>query len=188
MSIVEDWLRMCFGKEPSISHTWTTADTGYVKSEDPMVLKDICDSVIADPDFAPVKDSTGHVCKTFCNCGARRVAQALECREFDDLNLDAEAMIDIMEKNASGRWRKVDGVIFSANAIAGKLGFACMRAKQLRELHAHIASGYPAPMVMSGSLGHLVPAVANVGQTNKEEAESLAFPPADGEATYFVYS
>lgn len=146
-----------------------------------MKLKEICDSVMAEQDLAP----SGGV--THCNQGARRIAQAMGCDEFDDMELTAEDMGKIMDANASGKWLKVIGATATVNALQGRLGFAFMSAERLKEPHAHIAAIYPAPMQFSGSLGIEVPMVANVGKANVEEKESMAFPPADGEPDYYVY-
>lgn len=151
-----------------------------------MSLKEILDEIIADPTLAPEK--VNGVLVTHCNQGARRAAQALGCHEFDDENLTAEDMGEIMDANASGKWLKVIGSTATVHALNGGLAFAFMSAEKLKEKHAHIATIYPLSMQMSGSLGKEVPCVANVGKTDAEEKESLAFPPADGEPDYFCWT
>ncbi len=143
-------------------------------------LKEACDDVIADPSLEP----GGGV--THCNEGARRVAQALGCNDFDDESLLADDMCDIMA--AGGRWTRVDGQQATDHALAGGLAFAAMSSHRLGEAHGHIAAIYPAPLEYSGSLARLVPFVANVGKQDREEKVSAAFPVSKGEPDYFTYS
>jgi hypothetical protein len=145
-------------------------------------LKEACDRVITDPALAP-----GHGV-THCNEGARIVARAMGCREFDGEGLLADDMVRIMDSNDSGRWMSVDGPSFSAHAMNGGLGFAAMSSSRLGEAHGHIAAGYPAPMQESGSLGKAVPMVANVGRQEGEEKVSKAFPVSLGEPDYYIWS
>lgn len=143
-------------------------------------LQYICDEVIADPALEPV----GGI--TFCNEGARRVAQALGCPDFDDEGLLADDMCDIMA--AGGRWTRVEGGEATDHALSGGLAFAAMSSSRLGEAHGHIAAIYPAPMEYSGSLARLVPMVANVGKQDREEKVSAAFPVSKGEPDYFIWS
>ena len=150
-----------------------------------MGLKEICDDVISDPSLEP-RDGVTH-----CNAGALRTAQAMDCHEFDrpdgEEPMIADEMYTVMSLNRSGRWQKVDGEDFSAHALDGGLGYAALPSALLHEEHGHIATGYPAPMQYSGSLGKNVPVVANVGGKDAEEKESLAFPVEYGEPDYFIY-
>ncbi len=143
------------------------------------LLKDACDEVIADPALEP----GGGV--THCNEGARRVAQALGCTDFDDENLLADDMVDIMAGGVG--WIRVEGDAATAHALNGGLAFAAMSSSRLGEAHGHIATIYPAPMEYSGSLARLVPFVANVGKQDREEKVSAAFPVSKGEPDYFVW-
>lgn len=142
-------------------------------------LKEACDDVIADWSLQPTAGVT------HCNEGARRVAKALGCNEFDYVNLLADDMIEIME--LGGRWKKVDGEAATAYALRGGLAFAAMSSIRLNEAHGHIAAIYPAPMQYSGSLGKDVPMVANVGKQDAEEKVSKAFPVALGEPDYYCW-
>jgi hypothetical protein len=152
--------------------------------KDPARLKAACDAVIKDPALAP--RLAGGVMTTYCNVGAIRVANARGCRELDGLMADDQ--YKVMAANALGTWRKAaSGAEASLWAQQGGLAFAAMTGKMLGEEHGHIAAIYPAPMQMSGSLGHPVPIVANVGKTNAQEKESLAFPVAKGEPDYFIH-
>lgn len=150
-----------------------------------MTLKEACEAILADPHLLPQQISGKLV--THCNQGARFVAQALGCHEFDDLNMDAEAMGRLMEANASGKWQKVGGAAATVNALRGRLGFAFMSAEKLKDAHAHIATIYPAPMEMSGSLTKEVPLAANIGKENVIGKVSKFFPVALGEPDYFVF-
>lgn len=152
-------------------------------------LKQACDAVIADPQMRPTIDpATKKVLVTHCNQGARRVAQAMGCRELDDLNLTAEAMGQLILKNLSGAWASVGGPEAAAWAAQGGLAFAFMSAVALEEAHAHIATVYPAPMGYSGSLGRNVPYCANIGKQDAEELVTAAFPVSKGEPHYFTWT
>lgn len=161
-------------------------------SDQGALLKEACDMVIHDPDLAPEVDHVANkVTKTHCNEGALLVAQAMGCAEFDVPAgvdpLTADQMVSLMISNESGRWRLADGAAATIHALDGGLGFAAMSSSQLKELHGHICAVYPVGMGMSGSLGHDVPYVANVGTCQAEEKSSQAFPPSKGEASYFIY-
>ncbi len=143
------------------------------------LLMEACDAVIADPALEP---SAGI---THCNEGARRVAQAMGCSDFDDANLLADDLISIM--NAGGLWQRVDGQEASEHALLGGLAFAALSSARLEETHGHIAAIYPAEMEYSGSLARIVPMVANVGKQDREEKVSAAFPVSKGEPDYFIW-
>lgn len=149
-------------------------------------LKAACDSVIRNPALRPLPGVT------HCNAGALETAHAAGCAEFDrpagEEPMLADEMYALMATNESHRWEQVDGEAATDHALEGGLAYAALPSTRLHEVHGHIATIYPAPMQMSGSLGKLVPVVANVGVTDAEEKESLAFPVADGEADYFIWS
>lgn len=148
-------------------------------------LKAACDAVMADPKLQPIKDQYGDIVTTFCNMGAMRIAFAMGCEELQGLTADQQH--SAMTANQSGKWTRLDRVSVTAHALHGGLAFAAMSSKQLGEAHGHIAAIYPATMQMSGSLGHEVPVVANVGVQDVAEKESMAFPVAKGEPDYFAY-
>ena len=150
------------------------------------VLKAACDEVIADESLQPVKDAAGKIIETHCNFGAARVAEAMGCGELSGHNADEQ--YQIMSSNASGRWKKVSGSEATIHALDGGLAFAALPSHRLEEAHGHIAAIYPAGMQWSGSLGQDVPMVANVGKLDAEERASQAFPVAEGEPDYFVWS
>lgn len=152
-----------------------------------MTIKEICTKVLADPNLQPEKDERGWIKKTKCNIAARMIAQELGCTEFDNKNLTAEDMGQIMIKNESGKWEQAGGAKATAHALAGGLGFAFMSKALLADEHAHIAAVYPSPEGFSGSLGKTVPMVCNVGKVNKEEPSSQAFPVSKGEADYYIW-
>lgn len=144
------------------------------------ILKSICDEVINDPLLQP------HDGETFCNLGARKVAQSLNCHDFDDLSLHADQMISIME--SSIRWQKVNGSDATIHALGGGLAFAALTSEALGEKRGHIAAVYPVGMQRSGSYSCDVPLVANVGRLNGEEKVSQAFPPSRGMPLFFIWS
>lgn len=148
-------------------------------------LKTACDKVLADPALVAKKDSDGKILTTFCNMGAKRIANAMGCDELDGLVADEQ--YKVMIANKSGTWAKVDGAAATEFAMEGGLAFAILPGKRLDAAHGHIAVIYPSPMQWSGSLGKEVPMVANVGVKNIVEKESMAFPPSKGEADYFCW-
>lgn len=149
-------------------------------------LKAACDAAIADPKLQPIADpNTGAIIETHCNFGAMRIAHALGCDELQGFMADDQYRI--MEQNRSGLWYKVGGPMAAGLAQQGQLVFAAMTSVMLGEAHGHIAACYPAPMVLSGSLGRMVPVVCNIGRKDVEEPESWAFPVAKGEADYFAW-
>ena len=153
-------------------------------SDDPAaVLKAACDAVIADPDLAPKR--VKGILVTHCNEGAEKVAEAMGCTELSGYMADEQ--YQIMSGNESGKWKKVSGSEATIYALGGVLVFAALPSQRLGEAHGHIAAVYPVGMQWSGSLGRDVPVVANVGVNDVAEKDSLAFPPADGEADYFKW-
>lgn len=144
------------------------------------ILKEVCDRIIHDPKLAP------GVGVTHCNEGARIVAQALRCPEFDDESLLADDMYNLMKSGP--RWAKVTGSDATIHALGGGLAFAALSSHRLGEAHGHLACIYPVGMQYSGSFKKDVPMVANVGRQNGEEKVSQAFPVTKGEPDYFIYS
>lgn len=176
-------------------------------AEDPgAVLKKACDDVVAAEELRPeYKD--GKVVKTFCNIGARRVAKAMGCSDFDDTNLNADAMHGVMTRGClGGLWSKVEARDAVLHALDGGLAFAAMTSSVLGAAHGHIATLRPEAMQTSGSLGKDVPVVANVGigdpnapliagpqagikvKRNWNCTASWAFPMrAKGDPDYFIW-
>ncbi len=146
---------------------------------EPEQIKDFMLALVKSPELQPENE------KTFCNIGARRVAQFFGCHDFDDLNLLADDMIEIILDSPS--WIKIEGVPAATSAQNGNLIFAVMSSARLDELHGHIAAVFPAAPELSPSLGHLVPMLANVGAINGITKESADFPVSKGEANYFLW-
>lgn len=146
------------------------------------VLKDACDSTLADPELAPRNVDGGLV--TFCNKGAERIAEAMGCTDLCAMMADEQYEV----LAAGGRWTKVSGSEATIHALGGGLAFAAMSSARLGEAHGHIAAVYPIGMQASGSLGHDVPMLANVGKNVGVMKSSAAFPVAAGEADYFIWS
>ncbi len=143
-------------------------------------LKAACDLALKDPDFQPDKGVT------HCNQAVMFVARNMGCYELNGYNADEQ--YQIMSTNASGHWQKVGGPDASIHALSDKLAIAALPSQALGETHGHVAACYPLGMQYSGSLKHDVPMVANVGKTVGVMKSSSAFPVADGEAEYFIYS
>jgi hypothetical protein len=148
-------------------------------------LKSAQAAILADQSLQPVKDAAGNIIETHCNFGAERVAREMGCLELDGMVADDQYAT--MARNASKLWAKVSGQTAAAHAMAGGLAFAAMTAAQLGDAHGHIASISPEPMQWSGSLGKDVPMVVNIGRVDTDEKESMAFPVAKGEPSYFTY-
>src|SRR3990167_9399425 len=118
------------------------------------ILKAACDLTVAAEELRPeysAKD--GKLLRTFCNIGARRIANLMECPDFDDVNLIADDMHAIM----TAKWKKVDARGAVLHALDGGLAFAAMTSKQLNDAHGHITAIRPEGMQQSGTLGIDVP-------------------------------
>lgn len=164
------------------------------------VLKTACDAVVAAPELRPEYSSAGDLLETFCNIGARRVAQAMGCHDFDDVNLNADAMHAIM----TAGWLRVTGAEATLHALDGGLAFASVTGAMIGETHGHIAAIRPESRQPSNTLKCDVPVVANVGRGDPQAPlvagpragiktkrnwncrVSQAFPVAKGEPNYFV--
>lgn len=164
------------------------------------ILKEACDAIVAAPELRPEYSAGGDLLVTFCNIGARRVAQALGCHDFDDVELHADQMHAIMTE----KWLQVTGVQATLRALDGGLAFASMTSTELGETHGHIAAIRPEAQQPSSTLGRDVPMVANVGRGDPQAPlipgpragvrtkrnwncrVSQAFPVAKGEPDYFV--
>lgn len=165
------------------------------------ILKAACDGVVAATELRPEYSvKSGKLLRTFCNIGARRVAQAMGCHDFDDTDLNADAMHALM----LAKWKKVDSREAVLHALDGGLAFASMTGKQLGDEHGHIAAVRPEARQRSGSLGVDVPMVANVGKGDPDAPmlpgaqtgiktkrnwnckSSQAFPVSKGEPDYFI--
>lgn len=125
-------------------------------------LRERCDALVSDPSLQPEYSRDGKPLRTFCNFGARRMAQASGCREFDG-DMNADAMYAAMTANKTGKWEKVDGRAAALHAIDGGLVFACATSVSMRAAHGHIAVVRPEGTQKSATLGHDVPMVANIG-------------------------
>jgi hypothetical protein len=146
------------------------------------LLKDACDSILAESDFE------AHDGKTFCNVASLMVAQAMGCDEFDTPDgedpLMADEMIGLMSSNVSGHWTVGTGSEATIHALGGGLAFAAMSSHDLGEAHGHIAVIAPKTREFSGSLKKEVPVCANAGRLMKV---SQAFPVSKGEPMYFLF-
>lgn len=143
-------------------------------------IKALCDGVLANPAFKP-KNGITH-----CNESVNSIAQAVGCNEF--VGLLADEIYQTMVTNASGKWKGVDGSDATILALSNGLAVAGMPSQRMGEAHGHVCVVYPLGMQASGSLGHDVPMVANVGKKVGVMKSSEAFPVADGEAEYFTYA
>ena len=141
-------------------------------------LAQICEQNIKDPSLQPRVE--GGVFTTYCNIAARRVAQLAGCTDFDAMP-NANAMVAMM--GGSDDWTTVNGQAASHIAQSGGLVIAGKKY----EGHGHVAVVYPADPQMSGSWGHQVPMVANVGKNMGVMRSSQAFPVDMGEPTYYAW-
>lgn len=138
-------------------------------------LKKACDAVLSDPSLRP---SSG---VTHCNQALARIASACGYTAFAGLLAD-----DILaEVVAAPEWEEVSGSDAAIHALSGGLVFAGMSSTRMGEAHGHVAAIYPLGMGRSGSLGHDVPMVANVGKFVGICLSTEAFPVAVGEASYY---
>ena len=170
-------------------------------------LKAAIAAALADTKMKAEYDAAGNLLRTHCNAGAVAVGKPMGCRELEDESgspICADDQYAVMAANKSGKWNKVFGAAASLWAQQGGLSYAAMTSKMLTEraaqaalaagkpfpkpdAHGHIDALSPEPMQMSGSLGHPVPMVCNIGLKNQDEKESEAFPVACGEADYFIW-
>ena len=152
-------------------------------SDEGAILKAACDKALANPAYQPNAD--GHH-ETHCNQAVMEIATELGC--VDLLHFCADEQYQIMSGNASGRWTKVQGQRAALHALDGGLAIAAMPSQRIGDAHGHVAVVYPQGMEASGSLGHDVPMLANVGKNVGVMKSSAAFPVAAGEADYFIWS
>ena len=144
-------------------------------------LKDFLLALVKAPELQPFDF------KTFCNIGARRVADLFGYNGLDHPDMLADAMIMTLACSPN-EWTKTHfGEIAAKFAQIGGLAFAAMDSSQLGEEHWHIATIFPADCELSPSLNVLVPFVANVGEKNGIMKASEAFPVAKGQPTYFLW-
>ena len=170
-------------------------------------LRERCNALVSDPSLQPEYSKDGKLMRTFCNFGALRMAQAAGCSEFDGKDVTADVMYSIMALNKTGRWKRVENRIAVLHALDGGLAFAAATGSSMKAGHGHIAVIRPEGMQRSGTLGHDVPIVANIGQgdpdaplvdTGKDTGiktrrnwsckVSQAFPcKKHGEPSYFIW-
>lgn len=178
-------------------------------------LAEFLDSLVADPALFPVYTEKGELLRTFCNLAVRAKMPEEEFHAFDGHDLLADGIYTIMASAPQPplpSWRKVTGAEAQAWAAEGGRAIAAMPSWKLKEKHGHVVWVRPDPMVMSESLGALVPMCANIGKGDPgsplvdgppEECDevliprktrpnwtckiSQAFPPKLGEPHYFVY-
>jgi len=163
------------------------------------------DALVLDKSLFPIYDNNARLLKTFCNLGAKRNSPGEDFHEFDGKDLLADDMGVIMRENKSELWKLMSGAEAALWSMNGRRAMAFMSAKELGSKHAHIARLYPKDMAMSGSLGHPVPYVANIGRGDPKAAlvnmfnpvektcrnwvckASQAFPVKKGEPLYYGY-
>ena len=148
-------------------------------SDQGAILKSACDAALSNPKLQPVDGIT------YCNMAVQSIAQAMGCGEFSGLM--ADEIYQVMKTNPSGHWETATGQEATVYALSGGLAIAAMSSHRLEEDHGHVAVVAPLGMQDSGSLGHDVPVLANVGKTVGYMKSSEAFPVSAGEAEYFMY-
>lgn len=152
----------------------------------PLKLKVLCDYILSAPEFVQRDITADGKEETFCNRAVRYVSYGMGCMDFspDD---SANIMVDVM----ADKWRKATAEEAIFHARNGGLAVAGKRYP----VHGHVAVLYPDPGAYSGSWGHIVPLVANVGvKPNKVKKTSEAFPVKDKktgaplpEPDYFIW-
>lgn len=158
-------------------HVWID-QTGYSadkeRTMDRAKLDGLCSTLINAPDLQPKPDGT-----TFCNFAVQRAAEQYGFLGLRGLSANAiAAALPLLPA-----WRQVPGDRAAEHAMAGGLAIA---AKQYAG-HGHVAVIAARPCEFSGSLGHPVPVIANVGKRNGMMRVSEAFPPSQGEPDYYTY-
>jgi hypothetical protein len=152
-----------------------------VASEDAAVIKAACDAVVADTGLRAELDEHGNVVKTFCNFAVQRVAHAVGYDGFADLMAD-----EIYELcKSSPEWGAVTA---SQAATAAGQGLLVLAAHEYLP-HGHVCVVYPGGgLVYSGTWKADAPIVANVGHKNGIMGANFAFPVADTQPTYFIWT
>lgn len=146
-------------------------------------LKKFLDELVQREEFKP-RDG-----KTYCNLASKEVARFFGCKDFEVPNLLADGMYHLLASNLSGAWSKIDYEFASNQAQRGELVFAALPSWVLGGNHGHICALYPAAMQHSGSLGHAVPMVANVGRAESHGIvkTSGAFPVKLGMPHFYLW-
>jgi hypothetical protein len=108
-------------------------------------------------DFQPVKDSKGNVLTTYCNQFIQYICSALGYIDFKGMN--ANQMIDFMEKDGSGWIKSADHRFAQDSANAGVLVIAGRKAAG----HGHVCLIVPGVLEKSGNWCASVPKCVNVG-------------------------
>ncbi|MDE2098442.1 MAG: hypothetical protein KGL39_14410 [Patescibacteria group bacterium] len=146
-------------------------------------LKDFLLALVHAPELQPKFDKNGKFLESFCNIAVNRTGQFYNYNQFSGKT--ADEICGIMAKSSD--WQKVSRTDFSLGIQGGKWGVAGMTSSLLNQKSGHVASGFPAPMEMSPSLGHPVPMLANVGIECGIMKESLDFPVNRGEPDYYIF-
>lgn len=143
-------------------------------------VKDFMLALVKAPELQPANGVT------YCNLGAKRVAEFFGCENFSAQNMTADQMVlDMMIEDV---WTFTKfGEIASKWAQMGGLAFAGMSSSELGEEHGHIAPVFPGMPELSPSLGILVPQLANVGAKNGVMLASEAFPVAKWPLGYYLW-
>ena len=155
--------------------------SGYSVEDERMAdvkkLMKLGQELLADPSLVSRDITADGIPETFCNRAAAIAAREYGFDGFEGLS--ANQLYTLLNRT----WRKDSGERAAAFAMRGGLAFACKQYS----VHGHIALVAPYDPEMSGSWGHKVPMVYNVGRVNAVMRASQAFPVADGECEYFLY-
>lgn len=169
---------------------------------DSQTLRIFLDDLVRDSTLFPQYDSKGVLLKTFCNLGVQRNAPGETFAGFDKLM--AEEICHRLEKMVEeGKAKLLTGLLAAEKAMEGLRVIAAMTKEEMGADHAHVARVYPASCQMSGSLGKMVPMLANIGKGDSSKdlyglpggmqtkpncicKSSYAFPVHAGEARYYL--
>lgn len=150
-------------------------NTAMDRAERKQRLKDICITVLADPDMV----QEGAV--TWCNRGNGIIAAHMGCFEITEFMLAKE---QIEEARGSSKFIQGTAEEAAAHAKEGGYGFA----GRIYEDSAHVDAIYPTDTKHSGSWDKQVPLVAHIGRApNGIMRASEAFPVSEPEPVYFLY-
>lgn len=178
MSLLEDFLRLCFGAAPPGAPVGAGVSvalgSGYSveaeRAQRVMLLRAACDQARANPSWQPHQPEARD---THCNGNADEVARAFGCTRLagpDGKPLLADAQVAVLATDPDWEMTE-DAARFGAHALKGGLGFAAV----VEYPHGHLCPGYPDTAQESALWGGLEPMVSNVGESVGVERLSDAF-------------
>ena len=129
----------------------------------------------------PPKAEKDGTLTTYCNRAVQDVAATYGCEGLNGMM--ANDMAQALGGGLVPGWTRAMGDMAAKHARRGGLALA---AKEYTG-HGHVAILAPESMQFSGSWGHDVPVLYNVGKKNGLMKCSEAFAVAQGEPAYYIY-